>query len=231
MGTKLSMAEKEMMAKVIKEDLTLINTEITRQFRELWEKCRTELERELGIDKRRQEIDEVEKEIEKLKEKVGELQSQIKEYDSHPKAKDYQEAGIEPPDNKNGYIYNHDREYFGIAVNSIMDILIVKKIKSMCDPERPLMMMNEIAQAAYRALIMSGTYDEARKAYQTFYELDFQRYGVKIPRRLEEIKKVEGHNLMSAQIVPVPLLPAPEVSKDEPDVDKKKDRKKDRVET
>jgi len=207
LGTKLSMAEKEMMSKIIREDLGLINAEVTKQFQALWEKCRADLEHELGIDQKQAEIAGIERQIEKLQEKIGELQSKIQEYNHHPTVKDYNEAGIEPPGNRNGYIYNHDRTYMGIAVNSVMDLLIVKRIKTLCDPERPILMLSEIAQSAYRALIMAGTYEEARKAYESFYNLDFRRFGVKIPRRLDEIKKVEGKNLMSATVVPA--LPAP----------------------
>jgi hypothetical protein len=204
------MSEKEMMAKIIREDLGLINAEVTKQFQVLWEKCRADLEHEMGIDQKQAEIAQVEAQIEKLKEKVGELQSKIQEYNNHPTAKDYVEAGIEPPQNRNGYIYSHDQKYMGVAITSIMDLLIVKRIKTLCDPERPLLMLSEIAQSAYRALIMAGTYDEARKAYESFYNLDFRRFGVKIPRRLDEIKKVEGKNLMSATVVPA--LPAPKAN-------------------
>jgi len=40
-----------------------------------------------------------------------------------------------------------------------------------------------------RELAMSGTFEEARKAYGKFYSLDFKKYGVDIPPRLDEIKK------------------------------------------
>ena len=36
---------------------------------------------------------------------------------------------------------------------------------------------------------MSGTFEEARESYKKFYGLDFRKYGVDIPPRLEEITK------------------------------------------
>lgn len=213
MGTKLSMAEKDMMAKILKQDLSAINAEVTKQFRELWERCRVDLEVELGITDKTREIEEMNRKVAELQVKIGELQQGIREYNDHPTVKDYQEAGLELPTNRNGYIYNHDRQYMGIPISTLMDILIVRKIKSMCDPDKPIALLNEIAESAYRALIMSGTFEEARKAYDSFYDLDFQRFGVKIPRRLGEIKKGDAKNLMTAQVVPA--LPAPEEPKKE----------------
>ena len=40
-----------------------------------------------------------------------------------------------------------------------------------------------------RELAMSGTFEEARAAYEKFYKLDFKKYGVDIPPRLSDIKK------------------------------------------
>jgi hypothetical protein len=207
---KISMAEKEMMADVLNEDLQLINAEISKQFAALWDKCRDDIAHELGFDDRTKKIEELEEKIRLLREEIGTLQKGMKEYEEHPSVQDYIDVGVEPPKNRNGFIYNHDRYFHGIPVNSMMDILIVKRIKEICDPSKPIMMLGEIAKSAHRALVMSGTYEEARKAYETFYNLDFRRYGVNIPRRLEEIKKVEGPNLMSAKVVPAPALPAPD---------------------
>lgn len=210
MAVKLTMAEKEMMSKVLKQDLSLIESEVFRQFHELWEKTRRDVEDELGFHKKNEEIEKLQAEIQKLTAKIGEVQASMREYAEHPTVQDYLDAGLAPPKNqRNGFIYNHNVEFMGIPVNSKMDCLIAKKIKSQCDPERPLNMLCEIAQSAYRALVMSGTYDEARDAYDKFYSLDFQRFGVKIPRRLDEIKKIEGHNLMSATPVIVPRLSGP----------------------
>ena len=34
---------------------------------------------------------------------------------------------------------------------------------------------------------MAGTFEEARTAYEKFYSLDFRKYGVDIPPRLDDI--------------------------------------------
>jgi hypothetical protein len=34
---------------------------------------------------------------------------------------------------------------------------------------------------------MAGTFEEAREAYEKFYSLDFRKYGVDIPPRLDDI--------------------------------------------
>lgn len=215
--TKLNKYDKEALAKIIREDLSLVNREIGRQLKDLWERFRLELEDELGIVASKKKIEGIEKKIEELQSEVSKIQSSIQEYNNHPGIQDYIDAGIDPPDHRNGWIYNHNREFFGTPVTTIMDVKIVKRIKSVFDIDKPIMMLNEIAQSAYRALIMAGTFEEAQAAYKTFYDLDFQRYGVKIPRRLEEIKKVEGPNLLSAHVVSAPRLEGPkEPAKEDP---------------
>ncbi|MDD2246317.1 MAG: hypothetical protein PHC39_04465, partial [Proteiniphilum sp.] len=41
--------------------------------------------------------------------------------------------------------------------------------------------------SSMRALVMAGTFEEAREAYEKFYSLDFRKYGVDIPPRLQEL--------------------------------------------
>ena len=45
---------------------------------------------------------------------------------------------------------------------------------------------------------MAGTFEEAREAYEKFYSLDFRRYGVDIPPRLDEVKE-DTKRLLHAQ--------------------------------
>ncbi len=204
--TRLTPSEKGMMVEVLKEDLALINAEVYIQFGALWDKTRKDLEQELGFCEKLKQIQKLNEEIHALQIKIGEIQQSMKEYNQHPTVEEYITAGIDPPKNQDGYIYNHHQKYMGIPINSKMDLNIIRRIRESCDPARPLTMLQEIAASALRAVIMSGTYEEARKAYGDFYALDFHRYGVKIPRLLEEIKKVDGENLMNASTVYTPLI-------------------------
>ena len=49
--------------------------------------------------------------------------------------------------------------------------------------------IHDLARSCLRELAMSGTFEEARVAYKKFYSLDFRKYGVDIPPRLDEIRK------------------------------------------
>ena len=50
----------------------------------------------------------------------------------------------------------------------------------------------------------SVNFEEARKAYSKFYSLDFRKYGVDIPPRLEEISK--NKKLLEAAREPLQLI-------------------------
>lgn len=200
MTTKLSMGEKQMMLDILNEDLRAISEEINKQFGALWKKTQLEIEHELGFDDTKVEIAKLEGQIKQAQKQINELQISLKEYAVVPSLENYSEAGVEPPEHNNGYVYSHNRTYIGHALATKMDLLIVKRLKEQMDPEHPLRMLEEIAKSAIRGLIMSGTYEEGRANYEAFYNLDFQRYGVKIPRRLAEIKAVAGKGILTAQL-------------------------------
>lgn len=201
MATKISMAEKEMMAKILNSDLGAIKTAVKQQLHVLWEQTREELEDELNFSELKSKIANKEEQIEQLCNEVNELQNEMREYKECPCLQDYLAAGIEAPEgNRNGYIYSHDRTFMGYPISSKMDLLIVKRLKEKTDVEQPLHLLQEVAEAAHRGLVMSGTFEEARANYETFYNLDFQRYGVAIPRRLTEMKAVVGENLLTAKV-------------------------------
>ena len=54
--------------------------------------------------------------------------------------------------------------------------------------EIPVKVICDLSRSAMRELAMSGTFEEAREAYQKFYSLDFRKYGVDIPPRLTDVK-------------------------------------------
>jgi hypothetical protein len=52
-----------------------------------------------------------------------------------------------------------------------------------------------------RELAMSGTFEEARESYEKFYSMDFKKYGVDIPPRLDDIKKEQIGMMETKQVL------------------------------
>jgi hypothetical protein len=75
----------------------------------------------------------------------------------------------------------------GIPIESQFDYEIVEYIKQNIDLEVPAKILRNVCESSIRALTMAGTFEEARAAYEKFYSLDFRKYGVDIPPRLEDI--------------------------------------------
>jgi chromosome segregation ATPase len=208
--TRLTEKERENMIKILNQDLKSINAKIMYQFEELWERTRTEIEDELGCIEKRMVIEKLEKQMGELRHQINEIQHSMREYAETPSLKEYEEAGLGVPENRNGAIYRHNVEFMGVTIQNKIDLLIAKRLKETTDPMKPVRMLQEIAESSVRAVVMSGTFEEAREAYKTFYSLNWRQYGVEIPRLLGEIKSVAGPNLLSA--VMVLALPEPEKS-------------------
>jgi len=212
----LTEKERENMLKILNKDLSQINEAIMTQFEKIWLVTQHDIEDELGFGKQRREIAELEEQIQQLQNKVNELQRSMKEYSETPGLEDYQEAGLGIPDNRNGSIYNHDVEFMGHRIGTKMDLRVAKRLKETIDPMKPVRMLQEVAESSIRAVVMSGTFEEAREAYKTFYSLDWRRFGVEIPRLLGEIKAVVGPNLLGAGLQIQPMaLPGPEPKKED----------------
>jgi len=77
--------------------------------------------------------------------------------------------------------------FYGIPVDSQFEYDIVEYIRENIDLEIPSKILRDVCQSSLRALVMSGTFEEARSTYEKFYSLDFRKYGVDIPPRLDDI--------------------------------------------
>lgn len=77
--------------------------------------------------------------------------------------------------------------FYGIPVTSQLEYEIMEFIKKNIDLEVPSKILRDVCESSIRALTMAGTFEEARGTYEMFYSLDFRKYGVDIPPRLEEL--------------------------------------------
>lgn len=214
------------MLKILNKDFDSIRVTIMEQFKKLWIAIETQIEDELGFGTRLAKISKLEEQIAELQHEINEIQRSMKEYAETPDLKDYEKANIGMPDHRNGYVDHHNVEFMGRNIRTKMDLLVAKRLRESMDPMKPIRMLKEIAESSIRAVIMSGTFEDARDAYKTFYSLDWHRYGVQIPRLLGEIKAVAGQNLLTAEAQIVPALLGPVSDAEGPKDGKEKDRAK-----
>ena len=72
-------------------------------------------------------------------------------------------------------------------------------IKANIDLEVPAKILRDVCESSIRALVIAGTFEEARGAYEKFYSLDFRKYGVDIPPMLDDICKDKNSMLYAQQ--------------------------------
>ena len=179
--TKLTEREREGFEKILSKDLKAINDRFMSQIKDFWGVARTKVlevkgwdkliaEKEnLGIQKRA--IIQREHEIENIMNNEYLRVEQV----------------IELGGKSNDYGKCDGANFYGIPVTSQFEYDIVEYIRSNIDLKIPSKILRDVCESSIRALVMSGTFEEARGTYEKFYSLDFRKYGVDIPPRLDDI--------------------------------------------
>lgn len=181
--SKLTEKERFAFEKILGQDLGAINAKFMNQIKDFWNIARQEVKNRRGWDK-------LEKEKENLEEKKKEIINRIHDIEGEIQSEDLRPEQIIELGGKVGdYGRYKGANFYGIPVESQFDYEIVEYIRANIDIEIPSKILRDVCSASVRELTMAGTFEEARAAYEKFYSLDFRKYGVDIPPRLDEIKE------------------------------------------
>jgi len=179
--TKLTEREREGFEKILAKDLAAINDRFMSQIKDFWGISRTKIMERRGWDKLVQEKEELEIQKKAIINRIHEIESTMS--NEHLLVEQVVELG--------GTVDKYGKfdgaNFYGIPVTSQFEYEIVEYIRSNIDLEVPSKILRDVCQSSIRALVMAGTFEEARAAYEKFYSLDFRRYGVDIPPRLDDI--------------------------------------------
>jgi hypothetical protein len=171
---------------IIREDMGAIYSRVVEQIKIIWEECRAEILQTRGLDLLAKRKEELRDKIAELREELHQIEDELS-----PVSITVHQA-IE----LGGHIDKWDKptgaNFFGIPVVSQLDYEIVQMIKEKVDTEAPAKYLSDLGKSALREITMAGTFEEAHKVYQDFYSLDFRKYGVDIPPRLEELAEAKG---------------------------------------
>jgi hypothetical protein len=180
---KLTEKEREGFEKILEQDLRAINNKFMNQIKDFWGMARIEVLKKKGWDKliREKELLNVEKK--RIEQRMNDIENEINNVPLL--AEQVVELGGEP----DGFSRYTGARFYGIPVTSQFEYEIVEYIRENMELEVPAKILRDVCSASIRALTMAGTFEEARDSYEKFYSLDFRKYGVDIPPRLEEIKK------------------------------------------
>jgi hypothetical protein len=151
------------------------------QIKDFWGIARAEILRRKGWDKLIKEKEELNLQQNQTKNRIHEIENTL--------SKDplLVEQVVELGGKANDYGKFSGANFYGIPVDSQFEYEIVEYIRENIDLEIPSKILRDVCQSSIRALVMSGTFEEARAAYEKFYSLDFRKYGVDIPPRLDDI--------------------------------------------
>lgn len=178
---KLTEREREGFEKILSKDLHAINDRFMNQIKDFWGIARKEILKRKGWDKLMEEKDTLEIEKKRIINRIHDIEGMLSE------EKLRVEQVVELGGKSNDYGKYSGANFYGIPVESQFDYDIVEYIRANIDLEIPSKILRDVCQSSIRALVMSGTFEEARAAYEKFYSLDFRKYGVDIPPRLDDI--------------------------------------------
>ena len=179
--TKLTEREREGFERILGKDLAAINNSFMSQIKDFWGTSRQKIMERRGWDKLVCEKEELETQQKIIRNRIHEIESIM---NSEPLLV---EQVVELGGKSNEYGKCSGASFYGIPVTSQFEYEIVEYIRNNIDLEIPSKILRDVCKSSIRALVMSGTFEEARGAYEKFYSLDFRKFGVDIPPRLAEI--------------------------------------------
>lgn len=180
--TKLSPNERKEFLKIFEEDLTAIQGALTHQIESIWDKAREQILEETGQDKLMEKKAKLEIERNKLNQEIHEIEEALR---SRPLTK---QQIIELGGKVNDYGRATGANFHGIPIDSYFEYQVAHLIKEHLDLKAPAKFVADLSKSCMRELTMAGTFEQAQKVYQKFYALDFRKYGVDIPPRLDEMR-------------------------------------------
>ncbi len=196
---KLTEKEREGFEGIMAEDMASINTKFMNQIKDFWAKSREEVLKAKGWDKLIKEKQELNIEQDKVRDRINEIENILNS--EHLRPEQVVELGGKP----NEYGEHKDASFYGIPVTSQFEYDIIEFIRKNINLEVPAKFLYDLGRSCMRELTMSGTFEEARDAYQKFYSMDFRQYGVDIPPRLDDAKKEKEKLLVSKQVLSLPV--------------------------
>lgn len=180
---KLTEAEREGFTEIVKEDLRLIRGKIIEQIKTIWDIARQDVLKKKGYDVLLDRQRQLKLEQQRISQELHDIQEKLHEEDLT--VQQMVEYGGSPDE----YGRVRGANFYGIPVTSQTDYEIAQLIKSKIDTEAPAKFLDDLGRSSLRSIIMSGTFEEARDAYNQFYSFDFRSYGVDIPPKLIELKE------------------------------------------
>lgn len=193
---KLTEREREGFEKILISDLKAINSRFMTQIKDFWGIARIKVLESKGWDKLINEKANLEKQQKVIKERIHEIETIINS--DNLRVEQVVELGGKPDE----YGRHTGANFYGIPVTSQFEYEIMEYIKANIDLEIPSKVLRDVCESSIRALVMAGTFEEARGAYEKFYSLDFRKFGVDIPPRLDELcndKKMMAYAQQSLQ--------------------------------
>jgi hypothetical protein len=178
---KLTERERAGFEDILKEDLKAINKRFVSQIKDFWGIARENVLKQKGWDVLVIEKEQLERKQKEIKQRIHEIESIL---NSEPLRV---EQIIELGGKSNDYGRCEGANFYGIPITSQFEYEIMDYIKKNIDLEVPSKILRDVCKSSIRALAMAGTFEEARGAYEKFYSLDFRKFGVDIPPRLDDI--------------------------------------------
>lgn len=178
---KLTERERIGFEEILRKDLSAINTRFISQIKEFWDIARKRVLQRRGWEKLLEEKGKLETEKTRIRNRINEIENIMNKEDLRV------EQVIELGGSSDAYGRCSGAAFYGIPVTSQFEYEIVEYIRQNIDLEIPAKTLRDVGESSLRALVMAGTFEEARAAYEKFYSLDFRKYGVDIPPRLDDL--------------------------------------------
>lgn len=220
--TRMTASDKAQIARIFDEDFEAIQRAMHDQLEEAYGFTRERILGRLGIKEAQGEAVQIEAEIVSLKDELMRIREELNhkismkeqrlrilksqalgEYDGPPEPSLLRRLDFNEDDQTN------NRNWMGFPIKSKLDALVALDLKENAGVEAPAAALVAIFKSVQREFTFAASYEDAADIYRKFYSLDFRRFGVTMPPRLDSLVALTGNDLLNVGITEDPKLALP----------------------
>lgn len=193
----LSEGSRERIIGLVGHEQGLLEQRIGEVFRVEWLKAEKELRNELGILDEEKRAEKLEKRIEALQDELRQLHSAHKDYRDSVSVEGLVAAGFDVRPDQYGGLYEWP-QVFQRTISTKWDLEVFNRVDDVLHYQTIRKALGHVSHGIQREIALSGTFDDARKAYKNFYDLLRDAVGDTVPPLLGEILNTAPQMLLPA---------------------------------
>lgn len=177
---------------MMSDEVQLLTAKANERAGAEWDQAEAELARREGMADTLAKAEHLREQIAAMQAELNQLLTAHPWRQEEPTDRQYMDAGIKPPyrDWEGKISERFFPEIFGHKLNTRWALEVFKILDTRMNIMRVQQLIGQVAHAVRRDLLLAGNYEDARVAYNQFYQLLRRAGGDEVPPLLREITEM-----------------------------------------